>query len=279
MEKHWRLQGICIAIFLDDGWGTVQDRQDCRVTAQAVRNDLGSAGFIVNDEKSVWEPTQVLNWLCITWNSILGTLKIVDRRITKILNTIDHIINKNFWFRQEVCVQSGIYLDMQWIPRTLNQQADYISRLIDVDDWQTTNGLFLSLNHRWGPHSVDCFANYYNHKLPRFFSRFWNPNTAGVDFFIQPLRGENCWVVRPVSIVPRVLHYMKSQNAVGTVILPFWPSAHYWPLLTNKYLKYISGYSMHIGNQSLAHGRNLNSLLGSKRFKGYVIALRMEFLD
>ena len=157
--------------------------------------------------------------------------------------------------------------------------GDYISRLIDVDDWQTTNDLFLSLNHRWGPYSVDCFANYYNHKLPRFFSRFWNPNTAGVDFFIQPLRGENCWVVPPVSIVPRVLHYMKSQNAVGTVFLSFWPSAHYWPLLTNKHLKYISGYSMHIGNQSLAHGRNLNSLLGSKRFKGYVIALRMEFLD
>ena len=57
---------------------------------------MGSAGFIVNDEKSVWEPTQVLNWLGITWNSILGTLKIVDRRITKILNTIHHIINANF---------------------------------------------------------------------------------------------------------------------------------------------------------------------------------------
>ena len=75
-------------------------------------------------------------------------------------------------------------LDMQWIPRTLNQQADYISRLIDVDDWQTTDDLILSLNDRQGPHSVDCFPNYYNHKLPRFISRFWNPNTAGVDFFI-----------------------------------------------------------------------------------------------
>ena len=33
----------------------------------------------------------------------MGTLKIVDRRITKILNTIDHILNKNFcWFWQEV---------------------------------------------------------------------------------------------------------------------------------------------------------------------------------
>ena len=53
------------------------------------------------------------------------------------------------------------------------------------------------------------------------------------------LRGENCWVVPPVSIVPGVLHYMKSQNAVGTVFLPFWPSAQYWPLLTNKCLKYM----------------------------------------
>ena len=86
-------------------------------------------------------------------------------------------------------------------------------------------------------------------------------------------------MVPPVSIVSRVLHHMKSQNAVGTVILPFWPSAHYWPLLTNKYLGYISAYSTHIGSQSLMHGRNLNSLLGSKNFKGHVIALRMEFFD
>ena len=28
LEKHWRLQGISIAIFLDDGWGTVQGRED-----------------------------------------------------------------------------------------------------------------------------------------------------------------------------------------------------------------------------------------------------------
>ena len=86
-------------------------------------------------------------------------------------------------------------------------------------------------------------------------------------------------MVLPVSIVSRVLHYMKSQNAVGTVVLPFWPSAYYWPLLTSKYLKYISAYSMHIANQSLTQGRNLNSLLGSKDFKGHVIALRMKFLD
>ena len=409
----------------------------CCITAQAVRKDLACAGFITNDEKSVWEPTQNLNWLGIAWNSALGTLEIIDRRITKILNTIDQIIdadyvvsarrlasftgqiistgpvlgniarimtrhcvmstlcndhwdlefrlddyckeelyfwkenlmninsrhcfvntspsyfvysdasatgcgsvigfNNNYvchkmwteleslqsstwrelyaiefslqsfapvlkgsrfkWFTDNqaaarivevgsmklelhriarsifnICIQSGIYLEVQWIPRTQNQQADYISRLLDTDDWHTTDDLFLSLNARWGPHI-------YNHKLPKFFSRFWNPNTTGVDFFIQPLRGENCWVVPPVSIVPRVLHYMKCQKAVGAIVVPFWPSAHYWPLVTNKYLKYLSAHSMHIGNQSLVHGRNLNSLLGSQHFKGYVIALRMEVFD
>ena len=38
----------------------------------------------------------------------------------------------------DICIRSGIHLEVQWIPRTLNQQADYISRLIDTDDWQIT---------------------------------------------------------------------------------------------------------------------------------------------
>ena len=44
----------------------------------------------------MWEPSQVLDWLGITWNSLLGTLKIADRRITKITNTIDRIIEAHF---------------------------------------------------------------------------------------------------------------------------------------------------------------------------------------
>ena len=106
-----------------------------------------------------------------------------------------------------ICIRSGNYLEVQWIPRSVNREADYIRRLIDTDDWQFSNEYFLFLEGRWGTHSVGCFANYYNHKLPRYFSRFWNPNTSGIDFFFQPHQGENCLVVPPVSIVPRVLHY------------------------------------------------------------------------
>ena len=57
---------------------------------------MHSASFVINEEKSVWAPSQVLDWLGITWNSLLGTLKIEDRRITKITNTIDRIIEADF---------------------------------------------------------------------------------------------------------------------------------------------------------------------------------------
>ena len=41
----------------------VQDsRESCRIKAQAVSGDLYNAGFVINKEKSVWEPTQLLHW-------------------------------------------------------------------------------------------------------------------------------------------------------------------------------------------------------------------------
>ena len=158
-------------------------------------------------------------------------------------------------------------------------QADYISKLIDPDDWQITEALFDCLETFWGPHTVDCFANYYNHKLSRFFSRYWNPNTSGVDFFIQKLSNENCLVVPPVSIVSRTLHYLFHQKTNATVVIPLWQSANYWPLITSTFTQYIAGSQTFKGKDVLAHGRNTNSLLGSDRFQGDIIALRMVFAE
>jgi len=162
-----------------------------------------------------------------------------------------------------ICIQSGIHLEGQWIPSSLNQQTDYISCLIDIDDWQITNAFFLFLDGHWGPHTVDCFTNFYNHKLPKFFSRFWNHSTARVDFFFQALRRENCLVVPTVGIVACVLHYMKPQDASGTLVVPVLPSAHYWPLIKHKYCDYLIAHAIRAGNEVLTHGRNYNSLLGS----------------
>ena len=61
-----------------------------------MKADLDKAGFVSNDEKSVWEPCQRLDWLGITWDSARGTIEIVERRIDKITSTIVSIINSDF---------------------------------------------------------------------------------------------------------------------------------------------------------------------------------------
>ena len=176
-----------------------------------------------------------------------------------------------------LCLRHGINLDIQWIPRDFNSRADYLSRLIDVDDWEITDTLFAYINNIWGPYTVDCFANYYNCKLHRFFSRFWNPNTSGVDFFVQNLLNENCWAVPPVSLISRALHYIWHQQATATIVVPFWPSANFWPVIMSKFRSFIIARKVFKGQEVLKQGRNVNSLFGSDRFWGQMIAFRMDF--
>ena len=66
------------------------------------------------------------------------------------------------------------------VPGELNMQADFISKLRDCNDWQITREVCQQLDSTWGPHTLDCFASFYNAKIERFFSRFWNPGCLGV---------------------------------------------------------------------------------------------------
>ena len=110
---------------------------------------------------------------------------------------------------------------------------------MDFDDWQVTEDVFNDLDSLWGRHTEDCFATYYNRKIARYFFRFWNPETSGIDVFMQSWEVEICWLVPPVYLIPRTLAYMYSQGAKGTLVVPLWKSAVFWPLLTNIYCSFI----------------------------------------
>ena len=57
------IRAFALPFFLDDGWGIEKDSQVCGVVANAVRADLFKAGFVTNEDKSVWIPCQRLDWL------------------------------------------------------------------------------------------------------------------------------------------------------------------------------------------------------------------------
>ena len=46
-------------------------------------------------------------------------------------------------------------------------------------------------------------------------------------------RGENNWVVPPIYLVGRCINHMVRSRAVGTLVVPWWTSAVFWPLLVN----------------------------------------------
>ena len=83
----------------------------------------------------------------------------------------------------KIITRCSIDLQIDWIPRSFNDHADAISRIIDFDDWGVYVEFFNYVDSIWGPHTVDCFANFNNRKLTRFYSRFCNPDAEGVDAF------------------------------------------------------------------------------------------------
>ena len=67
-----------------------------------------------------------------------------------------------------LAIQYHIVLEPEWVPRELNEQADYLSRIIDYDDWFLNPVVFAELDAAWGPHTVDRFADFHNRQTPRF---------------------------------------------------------------------------------------------------------------
>lgn len=74
-----------------------------------------------------------------------------------------------------MCADSKISLDVQWIPRSENDKADFLSKIIDHDDWEVTVEFFDFVSFMFGPFTVDRFANN-NRKLVRYNSKFWGKN-------------------------------------------------------------------------------------------------------
>ncbi len=130
-----------------------------------------------------------------------------------------------------MCAENSLRLEPVWVPREENIRADYISKLAEVDDWALNPVLFHELDLIWGPHTVDRFANNENNQTVRFNSRFWCLGTEAVDAFTCDWHQENNWLCPPPTLIPRVLRHMRSCAAIGTLILPGWCSAPFWPLV------------------------------------------------
>lgn len=447
MVKFWRQNAINIVLYLDDGFGMASSYAHCERDSEFVKKSLIDAGFLINEEKSIFNPVQKLEWLGIVWNSVEFSLSIPERRISDLLRSIDEILKifpnvtarqlaqvtgkiislspvygnltrlmtrycymsietrsswdkklffhfhyevfqeLKFWrenvrnrnlkslksysptsviiysdasnfacgaytvklkskifhkmwneneklasstwremkaieqalisFKNEIkgtnikwytdnqnclhivksgsmkedlqkisfsifsiCTENCISIDIQWIPRSDNSKADYISKMVDHEDWGISCEFFEFIDKLWGPHSVDRFASVMNHKTVRFNSLFWNPNSEAVDAFTQDWAKDNNLLVPPIYLVVKVIKHLIFCKAKGTLIVPRWVSAPYWTLIFHKNLQY-PFYVKEVlefteSERIYVKGSNPKCVFGSESFLSTVLAVRLD---
>ena len=123
-----------------------------------------------------------------------------------------------------------------------------------------------------------------NAHLPRFKSRFRVPGSEAVDAFSASRTGENNWLVPPVQCIIRVVQHLLVCTAVGTLVVPYWPSNAFWPFLFTSSVEYqpyvIESIYIIIyfpdPSGIFALGCYKDSLIGSDKFNRAVLAVRID---
>ena len=215
-------------------------------------SDRGYGGYIVEHGPYVaqgqWTPEQARR--SSTWRELKAVVMVLDSLGHRLTNSrvrwftdnqnvarILEVGSRKFDLQCEVVnvfnlmLKYQIHIEPSWIPREQNEYADYLSRIVDYDDWQLNPIIFSALDSMFGPHTVDRFANSHNTHLLRFNSRFWNPGSEAVDAFTVDWAGENNWLCPPIGLIPRVLRHMQCCKAEGTLVVPLWKSSPFWPIL------------------------------------------------
>ena len=100
--------------------------------------------------------------------------------------------------------------------------------------------VFRVIDAKWGPHTIDRFALHYNVQVPRFYSKFASPCCSGVDALSQDWRDENNWVCSPVSAILPSVRALSLCSGYGTLIVPQWPSAYFWPFCMTALPSFLS---------------------------------------
>ena len=108
----------------------------------------------------------------------------------------------------EFCAKNDTQIHTVWMPREQNTQADYLSRILDIDDWVISTEFFHFINEIWGPHSVDIFASSNNAKTKLFNSLYWNPGYLGVSLFNSDWSHDVNWFVPTVPLASRAINHL-----------------------------------------------------------------------
>lgn len=129
------------------------------------------------------------------------------------------------------------------------------------------------LNKIWGPYTVDRFAAHYNSNCIRFNSRWWVPGTEAVHCFSENWFGKVNWLVPPPRLIAACIRKMRSDRSAGTLVIPEWKSASYWPLVLQIERYIIDMFVLPVVG-AVKSGKGNNGMFSKEPFSFRMLALQ-----
>ena len=172
-----------------------------------------------------------------------------------------------------------INLNVIWIPRDQNQEADFWSRVRDFDDWEVTKVWFNKICKYFDfKPTIDQFANFKNRKLNKFNSKFYHNRANAIDSFTQIWAEERNWVVPPVFLINKALDYCKTCKAEMVIVFPKWKSGVFWP----KVMNLLNQESDNVLNSLVmgaifSGGSTPDSIFSTDKWQGESMALNIRY--
>ena len=112
LVKYWRGRGDLILMYLEDGIGGDMSVERSRILSDSVRHNLASSGFTLNDDKSIWEPTQRLVFLGSILDFGEGFIQIPEFRIHKLKSSLVSCLQSNQILARDLASVTGQIISM-----------------------------------------------------------------------------------------------------------------------------------------------------------------------
>ena len=146
-----------------------------KITSYSDESDAAWGGYLVHISNSVAKRnlSETEIGCSSTWRELKGTLNVMHSYIDCLKgNTVKHRTDNQNVIRAysagrkkvdlhavvigiyKLCIESNIHLFPEWVPRSLNQMADLISKDVDREDHMLSPDLFATVDIMWGPQTV-----------------------------------------------------------------------------------------------------------------------------
>jgi hypothetical protein len=130
-----------------------------------------------------------------------------------------------------ICLHNNISISVDWVPRDLNEAADFLSKLEDPDDWGVSQHISDFINRSHGPFTLDPLASNVSKKVKKFYAQYWCHEVAGVDAFAFSWANECVWLVPPPNLICKAIFHCMECGCHGVMVIPKWLSAVFWPVI------------------------------------------------